>query len=415
MKVAIIGAGFVGLSAAWKLQKKGRQVIVFEASDLPGGLAGGFKQSGWDWPLEYYYHHIFSKDQAILDWLGELGLTDQVFFKETKTVSLYQGDISPLDSPFALLTYSQLSWLAKLKTAFGLAFLKLLPRGKFLEKWTAKQFLLAWMGAESWRVLWQPLFEKKFGQYANRVNMAWFWARIKARTKKLGYFEQGFGGLAQKIVDRLTAIGVEFRFGEQVEKIAGLKQQGFDQILFTGTSQQLLELADWPTGFKQSVQKLKLLAAQTLILEMEQPFFADGTYWLNVNQLDWPILGVVDQTNFVDPENYGGSHLVYVGNYLTEIDPQWELDKQELLDFYQPYLDQLSPGFKQWVKEVFVFRSKAAQPVVLPNHSQLLPGIKTPDPSVFWAGMEQIYPYDRGVNYAVELGLKTAARMIENG
>ena len=67
MQVAIIGAGFTGLSAGYFLSKAGVDVTIIEASGSPGGLAGGFKGKNWNWSLEQYYHHLFTSDNHILD------------------------------------------------------------------------------------------------------------------------------------------------------------------------------------------------------------------------------------------------------------------------------------------------------------------------------------------------------------
>ncbi len=427
MKVAIIGAGFSGLAAAWDLVRAGYEVEIYEAKSKAGGLAGGFRPDDWAWSLEYHYHHIFFTDQAFKQLLKEMGLRHLLFYKDVFTGSYYQDKIEQLDSPLALIKYPFLSWPAKIRTAATLAFLKLLPWGKKLEKWTAEDFLKFTMGQEAWDVLWRPLFENKFGAFADEINAAWFWARIHARSKKLGYFKGGFQNLANEMVEIFKSKGVKFHFETKAAKIkqvqsdqkleivtnAGVHQQ-YDHVVFTGTGQILKKLVDLPQTDQDSLENLDSLAAMTLVLELDKPFFEDQVYWLNINELDWPFLAVVEQTNLVSTDKYNQAHLVYVGNYLDKSRSEFKLSQEQLLEKYKPYLNQLSPNFTDNLKRIFLFKSEFAQPVVKRNHSQILPQIETPITGLYWAGMQQIYPFDRGTNYAVEIGRKAADKIIAN-
>ncbi len=432
-KVAIVGAGFTGLAAAWRLRRLGHQVTIFEKNPYPGGLAAGFKASGWNWSLEHHYHHIFSGDKTILQFAHQLGLRKKFFFRQPKTSVYYQNKIFRLDSPMSLFQVPVLSLTTKLRVAVTLAVLKLMPEtsGRQLEKFTAQAFLQKTMGDEAWRVLWQPLFQDKFSVHAAEVNAAWFWARIKARTPRLGYFVGGFGQFAQDTVQRLHQVGVETHFNADVTLIESanspqpqwqLRVVGkhfsnnlFDQVLITLPAHQLTQLTkvSWPDHFKRKIKQLDYVSAITLIIEAEKPFFHDQTYWLNVNERQFPFLAVVEQTNFIDRRYYGGKHIIYVGQYLSQTDKLYSLDATQLLEHYRSALDQLSPGFSQSIKRVWRFRTEFAQPIVKTNHSRLLPQIKTPIKGLYWASMQHIYPWDRGTNFAVKLG-EAAAETIHH-
>ncbi|MBD3279314.1 MAG: FAD-dependent oxidoreductase [Candidatus Pacebacteria bacterium] len=419
MKIAIIGAGFTGLAAAWDLIRAGHQVTIFEASDRPGGLAAGFQQPSWAWSLEYHYHHIFATDQALKQLLQEMQLTELMFFERVRTASLYQGQVAQLDSPLSLLRFPYLSWGAKLRTAAVLAFLKLNPAGQLLERWTAQEFLQATMGQKAYQVLWQPLFQGKFGSEAQQINMAWFWARIYARSASLGYFKGGFLNLAQQITTKLKQQGVKFQLNSKINHLEHhnkqliVSDQGFDRVLLTVTSKIYAQLTQGLIKQSSQLQKLQGLAAMTLVLALDQPFFQDQTYWLNINEPDWPFLAVVEHTNLVDSQHYDGNNLVYVGKYLPANDQFFKLNKIQVLKKYQPFLNQLAPQFKNQLKQSWLFKANFAQPITKVNHSKLVPSIKTDHPQVYWASMQQIYPWDRGVNYAVQLGRKAAVEITD--
>ena len=124
MNVGIVGAGFVGMTVALDLQKRGHTVTLFESEDEVGGLAMGFRAENWDWSLEKHYHHIFKTDTHILDFAKELGVSFD--FKLPKTSMLVNDSILQIDSPLNLLKFNALSFQDK---SFPLRQQPLLPKG----------------------------------------------------------------------------------------------------------------------------------------------------------------------------------------------------------------------------------------------------------------------------------------------
>lgn len=423
MKVAIIGAGFTGLATASVLQKKGWQVSVFEASDQPGGLASGFQEKNWLWSLEKHYHHLFASDKVALNFFKELGLAKRTMLKSAKTSTLLNGQIFQLDSALSLLNFKKISVLARWRTGLVLLFLKLWPFGQSLEGITAESFLKITMGNEAWQILWKPLFIGKFNKHYQHINLAWFWARIHARTPKLIYLKGGFAYMALKIVEVLQRRGVKFYFNQAVRLVLEdknrvkinfekeLAEQSFDQVLFTQTSRQLCKLTKVSPDLKKHLANLDGLSAQTLVLQLSDKFFHDQTYWLNINEKNWPFLAIVEHTNFVSKHYYNKNSLLYVGNYLTTNDQSLLLSADQLYQNYLPYLKKLNPKIEQLLIKKFLFKEPFAQPLTYVHHSKKLPPTKL-SKNVFWSSMQHIYPWDRGVNFAIEAGLKVAQEML---
>lgn len=189
MRIAIIGAGFTGLSAAYFLTKEGHRVSVFERDSAPGGLALGFKQKNWKWSLEKHYHHWFTNDKFILSLASEIG--HKVIIKRPKTSVFVEGKIYQLDSPKDVLLFPKLSIFERLRMGVVLAFLKYDPLWMPLEKINATKLLPMVMGKKPYKMIWEPLFKNKFGSHINDVSLAWFWARIVKRTPSLAYPEGG--------------------------------------------------------------------------------------------------------------------------------------------------------------------------------------------------------------------------------
>ena len=252
-KVAVIGGGIGGLSAAYDLVRAGKQVTLYEAADHVGGLAAGFKESHWDWSVERFYHHWFQSDQYILGLIDELGWSDKVRFPRPLTVMYHQGKFYPFDSIMAALRYPGLGWGIN-KIRFGLVglYLRLTNNWKALEKTTVDAWMRKWAGDKVYESMWEPLMIGKFGEeYARVVNMAWLWARLHARTTRLGTFEGGFQAFSDQLADHLRALGVEIKLmarvgaikptaeGRLAINLADGGEQVFDQVLVT-TSPGLL-------------------------------------------------------------------------------------------------------------------------------------------------------------------------------
>lgn len=415
MKVGIVGAGFTGLVAGYELLKAGHKVIIVEKEKKVGGLAGDFKPKDWNWGLEKYYHHIFSGDKEIISLANEVGWP--AFFERPITNSLIGGKEKQLDSPLSLLKFDAISFWSRIRMGAGLAGLKIVKDGLYLEKYEVVDVLPKLVGKEGYEKVWKPLLVAKFGKFLPKVNMSWFWARVNKRTSDLGYFEKGFGGLAEKIAEEIEKMGGEIRLDTNYK---GDKKE-FDKVLFTIPAPIATDLTSEEPALGSAVtqatkpseersSKIDYLWGQTLVLELEKSLM-DG-YWLNILEEKWPFLVVVEQTNFVDKKYYGGKHVVYLGNYLEDRDKRLEMSEEGLLGLYLPYLKKINPDFgEKWIRRKWKFQDPFAQPVFPVNYSKQLPSIRTKISGVYVANMSMVYPWDRGVNFAVELGQKAAKVM----
>ena len=427
-RVGIIGAGVAGLSAAYDLTKQGHSVTVFEAAETVGGLASGFWAEGWEWPLERFYHHWFASDADVLALIEEIGQSDKVFFPRPVTAVWHQGKAYPLDSALAVLKYPGIPFLDRLRFGLVVAYLRLARKWKPLERVTADEWLSRWMGPRAYGDLWRPLLIGKFGKYFREVNMAWYWARVHKRSPRLGYFEGGFQGFADALARAAQMHGAEIRLRTPVQRIAPLVEGGLtveldDEVLrFDGVIANVSPglvvrmVADLSETYLTRLKRLKSMGAVVLILALERQL-TKGVYWLNLparspdkSKNEFPFLALVEHTNYIDKAHYGGEHLVYCGDYLDPDHAYFEMSKEELLEIFLPVLRRFNRRFERsWVRRSWLFREKYAQPVPTLHHSRNVPPLETPISGLYVASMSQVYPWDRGTNYAVEIGRQVAA------
>lgn len=397
MKIAIVGAGFTGLTAGYQLSQKGHQITIFEKEKFMGGLAAGFKKKGWNWHLDFFFHHLFTDDNEAKDLIKALGLEKRLFYLRPKTSIYKEGKVYQFDSPLSVLDFPLLNFPERLRVGAITLFLKGYPNWKSFEKIKASSWLKKYYGQRAYQVLWQPLLKSKFGKQAGKISMTWFWARIKKRSARLGYFEGGFQILIDKLGEEIKSHGGRIYLNQEVRDLRALKD--FDKIIVT---------APTPNFFPE-IKLPKMLGAINLILELKEKFLKGNTYWLNINEENFPFVAVVEHTNFINKKNYDHSHLLYVGGYYPQNHRYFKMNKKEILGEWAPYLRKINPRFSQASTiNHQVSKNLFAQPVIPLNYSKIIPPHQASIKNVFLANMQQVYPWDRGINYAIKLGNKIA-------
>jgi protoporphyrinogen oxidase len=423
LKIAILGAGYGGMSAAWDLKKAGHDVTIFESAGYAGGLASGFKEPHWNWSVEKFYHHWFQSDSEMLGIIHELGLEDKVIFPRPLTVMYHNKKWYPFDSILNALRFPGLGFgLNKIRFGFVGLFLRITKNWQALEKVTAHEWMLKYAGKQVYEQMWQPLLIGKFASFYKDVNMAWLWARMHARTTRLGTFEGGFQKFADLFAEKLREKGVEIRLGMSIKSIKKDQAAGrlsvdgelFDKVLVTTSPNLMAKLCpELPESYLKGLLELKSMGAVVMTLSLKHSLSKDGYYWFNVPKGEgYPFLALVEHTNFVSKENFGGDHIVYAGDYLELGHEYFDMTDEQLLERFIPAFEKFNPEFKRdWVKKIWVHKTNYAQPVPLVGHSKNIPAIQTPIEGLYFASMSQVYPWDRGTNFAVEIGRKAARLM----
>ncbi|MDQ3887193.1 MAG: NAD(P)/FAD-dependent oxidoreductase [Actinomycetota bacterium] len=417
MNIGVVGAGATGLTAAHDLVRAGHDVTVLEGSDEVGGLAASLSVQGT--PLERFYHHLFGTDRAMIELISELGLGHKLRFHDTTTGIYYGGQLYDFSSPADMVRFAPLGLLDRLRFGASSAVLKLVRDGARWGDRRALDWTRRWAGRRATEVIWSPLLTGKFAERAPEISMAWLWARVHFRTFQLGYLDGGFDQVYAKLVESVQRHGGKIETGKQLESIAqpdpaarvqvgtgdGARYE-FDRVLVT-VPQPAFARA---TGAEpdDDLWRNQYLGATCFVLECDRSVIPH--YWLNINDPAFPFLAVVEHTNMIPPSHYGGRHVLYIGSYVSRDDWRFTTEPAELLQRYVPWLRKLNPGFDlSWLHDWHFSRAGFAQPVVTPGYRALLPPHETSMPGVFLATMSQVYPQDRGQNYAVAM----ARRMVQ--
>lgn len=413
MKVGVIGGGLTGLTAAYELLKKGYKATVWESQPFWGGLAAAYEILPKVF-LERYYHHIFTSDTTIISLCKELGIGDRIASYPSKTSVFYNGRVYPFGSIKDFLTFSPLGLIDRLRFGVVSLFLKLIQPPLFFETETAVTWLKKGYGQHAYEVVWEPLLKGKFSRYFDEVVMTWFWARVKKRTFNLIYPQGGFQTIVDALTRKIRQLGGELRLGAELRKMEmqtdgrwraedGRGGPSYDRLISTTSLKTFVKMfPSLPGDYIKNVESIAYLNAHMLILVLKNHL--TSAYWLNINDARFPFLALVEQDNLVGLGACGGKHLVYLGNYLPDGDLRLTLGEKQLLDLYEPYLKEINNSFdREWVEKAVVFSAPFAQPVVARGYKDKIPPFRAPLPNLYLASMAQVYPWDRGTNYAVKL------------
>jgi len=420
-RTAVLGAGALGLTVALRLAQRGDEVVVVEREPLPGGLASGFEVEPGMF-LDRFYHHLFASDRHAIGLIEELGLGDELIWRRPLTVTLRDGKVHQLDSASSLLRFSPLPLAARLRMGAALAYLRTLSSPERLEGQTAAAWIEKRMGRDAYRVVWSPLLSGKFGALADQIAMPWFWARVHDRTARLGYLRGGFQRFYNRLAERIVELGGDLRFGVEVREVRTDPSGGMevltdaqplnvDRVVSTLAVRLTCRLTpELPGDYRARHEWGTAYGAHCLVLALDRPLTA--SYWMNVNDPGFPFMALVEHTNYLSPGDYGGRHLVYLGNYRPMDDPLLRMPLAAVLDQFAPHLARINPAFsREWVTDAWAFAAPFAQPIVTVDYRDHIPPFATPLRGLWVASMFQVYPHDRGQNYSIDLAERLVRQM----
>lgn len=430
-KVVIIGAGYTGLVAALRLAENGMKVTILERGPVVGGLASDFKVEGSS--LERAYHHLFKTDTDIIDMASELGIGDSLKWHDSSVSLYYDGKLYPFKGALDLIRFKPLSFLNRIRAGLTVLYLQRTKNWEKLQNISAYDWMLKYAGPQVTKVIWEPLLKGKFDTYYDKVSMAWLWARVHIRAQsrevggeKLGYFEGGFQTFTNALAKRLAELGVTIRTEVEIEAIsternnkvgvviAG-KKTFYDYCIATTPSHVFAKLIEHDSSttseYLNQLRSIQYLGARLFIFSSTQEI--SPYYWHNINDLALPFLVFIHHTKLIDKSFYGGKYIYYIATYVKHDDELFTCDDKELESRWSASLKKIFPAFDVTkIHEKHFFRFANAQHIVDADYAAKIPSHQTPLPHVYLSNFSQIYPEDRGTNYAVREGKRVAELLL---
>lgn len=422
-RIAVLGAGPMGLAVAYQLARDGHRPVVFEADDRVGGMTATFDFEGLE--IERYYHFHCISDHAFLQVLDELGLGAKMHWTATKMGYWYQGRLQAWGNPVALLTFQGLGWVAKFRYALHAFLCTKRDNWKPLDAVEATSWIRRWVGDEAWEVLWRRLFDYKFYDQANQLSAAWIWSRIRRigrsryslMKEKLGFLEGGSRTLLQALKADVEQHSGEFRLKTPATRVAlaggrvtGVETaagfEAFDKVISTVPLPYVPRLLpDLPEPLLAKYRALKNIAVVCVIAKLRRS--VTPNFWLNVNDPEMDIPGLVEYTNLRPLDH----HIVYVPFYMPGEHPKFTDGDDVFTGKVRRYLKTINPALTD---DDFIAirasRYRHAQPVCPPGFLDMLPPWDQPVGGLWVADTSYYYPEDRGISESIGFGRMMARK-----
>lgn len=422
-KVAVIGAGPMGLAAAYELTKQGKQVDVYEYDDRIGGMSAHFDFNGMN--IERYYHFVCGKDHPLFELMDELNMRDKLHWVDTNMGYYYNGQLHKWGDPFSLLTFPHLDIISKLR--YGAHMFLSSKRKK--EQWQdldsidAVNWLKKGGGDKAFKVLWERLFKLKFHHYTENLSAAWIWARIRRMgqsrrsifQEQLGYIEDGSETLLKRLQSEIEAKGGRIILNTPVQevvsdhkKVTGVmvndQEINYNQVISTIPLQYVPRMIpQLPDEHLHQYQQVQNIGVVCLLFKLKKA--VTRNFWLNISDENFEIPGIIEMSNLRPLSE----HTVYVPYYMPQTLEKFKWTDEQFAEEAKAYIKKLNPDLTEDdFIDINVSRYAFAQPICQPDFAHHLPPMRSTINGLFIADTSYYYPEDRSISESVHLGKQLA-------
>jgi len=432
--IGIVGGGLAGLAAAYRLQQAGREVQVFEAADAVGGLAATYETSGDR--IEAFYHHLSKSEETIVELAAELGVDDRLEWRYGSDAYYVDGVVHPMNKPWEILAYPHLSLYDKFR--LGMLVLDIDVRGgvpsfdsyerlEDFEDVPVEQFILEHTSRGCFEHFFLPLLRAKFGDRWEEVSAAWLLGRIKFRGERdilkgevLGYFDGGFGVLLDALIEAVghenITTGARVTDLEVADDVSTMTvETADDETTHTVDDAVVAAMPNVLEDLTGYACDIDFQGTVCSVISVEESL--TDTYWLNIAE-EVPFGALIEHTNFVPPERYGGEHLLYAVSYIQSPEEElWQMDDAGVEEAWLDGIESLFPDFdRESVNWIQTARNPRTAPIYERGYLDMVVPYDLGDsvPGVYYAGMASRAQYpERSLDGAIEAGYAAADAIVE--
>ncbi|MEL6697478.1 MAG: NAD(P)/FAD-dependent oxidoreductase [Bacteroidota bacterium] len=431
-KWAVIGGGILGMTIAHRLKQQAQDVHLFEAAPYMGGLTAAWELGGATW--DKYYHVILMSDTYTRNVLQELNLDEQIEWVKTKTGFYTDGKLHSMSNSIEFLQFPPLNLIDKFRLGGTIFYASKVKNPEKLEDTLVEDWLRGLSGNNTFEKIWLPLLRAKLGENYKQTSAAFIWATIQRmyaarrtglKEEMFGYVPGGYATVLNTFVDKLADEGVNLYTDYAARRITSLDNGQvevefgngdvgvFDEVIVTIPSHiasKMIEgLKEEETNKLNSIQYLGVVCASLLLKKSISPY-----YVTNVTDDDTPFTGVIEMTAMVDPEYFGGHHLVYLPKYVKATDDFYSKSDEEIRALFwgklQSMYSHLEPND---LVDFQIARAKNVFALATKKYSETLPPISMSTPGVHVLNSSHIVNGTLNVNESIMLAEKQLPAIIQ--
>jgi protoporphyrinogen oxidase len=410
MRIAVIGGGIVGVSLAYFLSRAGHRVVLYEASDQPGGLAGTIRLG--DVEVDRFYHTILSSDTHMQALAAELGIADRLRFRPTGSAFFHEGRLYPMTTLRDFMAFPLLRTADRIRLGLTILAAYLHRDWRRLEEISVEEWLVRWGGRRAFHHLWRPMLRAKFDGRFEDLPATYIWARlIRTRSTRRGVSQREMAGylvgghmtMIRAMIRAIEAAGGEIRLRTPVRevrveenRVRGVRIDGvvepFEAAAITLHPPLVPPLLpDVQGSWVEDLRAWRYLGVICVLLALDRPL---TDYWtVYITDESVPFTGVIETTHYIDPGDVGGHHLVYLPKYVAWDSPWLQRSDSEILEAWLEHLQRMFPSFHpSWVRHARVHRERYVEPLFHRGQWRRIPPLVTPVEGLFLVNLTQIYP-----------------------
>lgn len=418
VSVGIIGGGIMGMSLGYYLANQGIPVEIYEASPMLGGLAGPLTLDDGT-SVDRFYHAILSSDGHLRELCTELGIADQLRFHTTRMGFYYDGAIHPMNGVADFLRFPPLGWVDRFRLGLTVLAAQAVRNWQRLEQISVEEWLVRWGGRNAYQNLWRPMLRAKFdgesdGQSDSFANVpaTWIWSRLVRmkstrsganQKEEAGHLIGGYATLMEAMAAKIRDIGGKIHLNTPVQEIVtdgtrlcGLRVDGrlirHETVVSTMQAPVFSRLIpNAPAVYQDALSEQDYLGIICPLLVLDRPL--TGYWTVNITDDSIPFTGIIETTNYIDPQYVGGHHLIYLPKY-TAPGSNW-LNKcnAEIEETWLHHLQRMFPDFdRSSIREFRIHRERFVEPLHGLNEMHKIPAVATPIQGLHLVTTAQIYP-----------------------